>query len=153
MAKLFEFAGNHLFLVCLFASLLSFLCWDMCRGVAAAAKMLNPSELVRMLNRDGTFLLDLRPRPDYADGHILNARNIPASELKEQLGKLSSHQAQDIILCCGNGAESSRQAKFLRANGHEKVHILRGGMQEWRHANMPVSKGSASKGLVSKGKS
>ena len=135
-----EFIQNHLFLNALFLSLVLLLLWDIRQGMAEAATLLSPLDLTRLINQEDVLLVDLRSSQDYASGHIIGARNIPAGELDTQLSTLQKHKADTVILYCNNGGESNRQGKALRVQGFTALHTLKGGVQEWRHAEMPLTR-------------
>lgn len=139
--QLLEFATNHLFLVCLLLSLVTLLLWDVCHGIRTGVQQLSPTEVTTLLNREEALLLDLRPAQDYAAGHIINARNIPAEMLGKEAPTLHKHKTQPLILYCGNGGECGKRGKILLQEGFEKLYSLKGGLQEWKHANLPLSRG------------
>ena len=62
-------------------------------------------------------------------GHVVNAANIPASELHNKLGELAPFKNKDIILYTfGSNPEAFESAKLLADNGFTKVCLLTGGL-------------------------
>lgn len=80
-------------------------------------------------------ILDVRPVAQFEGkdtleslnvGRIKNALNIPAKQLKDNLGKLDKNKT--ILVYDVNGAESNGAAKYLHENGYAKVTNLLGGL-------------------------
>lgn len=143
--QLLEFIGNHLFLSALLLSLVLLLVWDVAYSAARGASLLSPAELTILLNRQQATLLDVRSSRDYDSGHILNARNMPAETLAERGSTLDDCKTNPLILYCNNGGLSGRQGRILKGQGFQQVYVLKGGMQEWRHANLPLARGAQGK--------
>jgi ArsR family transcriptional regulator len=88
--------------------------------------------------RDGVVtVLDVRPREEYALGHVAGALCVPLDELDARLAELDP--AQEIVAYCrGPWCVLSFQAvAMLRARGFT-VRRLEAGYPEWRAAGMPV---------------
>ncbi|NIM35659.1 MAG: rhodanese-like domain-containing protein, partial [Hydrotalea flava] len=54
--------------------------------------------------------------------------------------ELDSYKSKVIVLCCNTGGDSTRMARTLVRKGFEKLYCLKGGLQAWRSANLPLSK-------------
>jgi rhodanese-related sulfurtransferase len=105
---------------------------------------LSTSMAVRVIN-DGSAVIDVRTADQFASGHIVAARNIPAPELLESADKLSPHK-KGAVLVCDNGARSAECAAKLRKDGIENVYSLKGGVLAWQQENLPIVRdGSDSK--------
>jgi rhodanese-related sulfurtransferase len=139
-----EFVANHLFLFSLLVAILALLIWNLYGDTVSGIKQIIPMEATRLINHENAMLVDLRNQADYASGHILNARNIPATELAERLKELHKYKQQPVILCCNNGSESGRAARLMMQGGFEKIFCLKGGLHAWRSANLPLTRDSAS---------
>lgn len=141
MEQLFEFAGNNLFLICLWLAIAILLIWNLSAASIGGAKSLNPAEVTRLVNRDDAVIIDLRKQADFAKGHIVNARHVPATQLDEKLDKLRKDIGnKPIILCCSNGLESQRCGKQFMQAGFEQVHLIKGGIAAWQQDNLPLVK-------------
>ena len=94
-------------------------------------------ELLRR-SRDGLVtVLDVRPREEFALGHLPGAINIPMSELPARLADLDP--GQEIVAYC-RGAYcvlSFEAVAALRARGFQ-ARRLEEGLPEWRAAGLPV---------------
>lgn len=85
------------------------------------------------------FLLDVRQPDEYSAGHIAGATLIPLGELNARLNKLPKDR--EIICVCRSGNRSSTATRQLTAAGYNAVN-LRGGMNAWQHAGLPVKRGN-----------
>ncbi|KGX90887.1 hypothetical protein N781_05835 [Pontibacillus halophilus JSM 076056 = DSM 19796] len=74
-------------------------------------------------------LIDVREPNEFKGGHILGARNIPVTQLKQRLQEV--RKDQPIYLYCQNGTRSSRAAHILRKNGYQNLNQLQGGFKKW----------------------
>ena len=75
------------------------------------------------------FVLDVRTKAEYADGHIPGATLIHAGRLPEQLDDLP--RDVPIVVHCQSGMRSVGAASLLRVHGFEDVRELAGGYPGW----------------------
>ena len=142
MLRLIEFISNHPFLVSLFIAILALLLWNVFSGSLTGVALIGPADATFLMNRENAAVIDLRAAGDFRNGHILNAVNIPESELQERQKDLGKYKGKPVIACCQNGAVSGRVARTLRTEGFEKVYCLKGGVAAWQSANLPVARGT-----------
>ena len=107
------------------------------RRKASGIINLDPSEVVRLLNADAV-VIDLRSAEAFARGHIVNAKNIPHDELEANQDKVAKLKAKSIVAVCESGTTSSRVVAALRKTGNESVFGLRGGINAWTQASLPL---------------
>ncbi|WP_018923803.1 rhodanese-like domain-containing protein [Salsuginibacillus kocurii] len=75
-------------------------------------------------------LIDVREPREYNGGHILGARNIPMSQLKQRLNEV--RKDQPVYLYCQSGARSRQAARILKKkHGHEDLYHLNKGFKKW----------------------
>src|SRR5690606_4139485 len=75
-------------------------------------------------------LIDVREPREYEGGHILGARNIPMSQLKQRLNEIRTDQP--VYLYCQSGIRSSQAAQILKKKrGVEELYHLKGGFKKW----------------------
>lgn len=141
MERFPEFVANHLFLFSLLVAILMLLAWNLFGDSLNGVKMLLPADVTRLINREDAVVVDIRSESDFEKGHIINAMNIPAAELPNQLEKLKAHKQKDIIFNCANGSISPKEARKLKNEGFEKVSCLKGGLLAWQNASLPLTKG------------
>ncbi len=144
MERLLEFTGNHTLLVS--ALMISFfvLVFSELRRKATAVSAVDPSTAVRLINDDAT-IIDLRSSEAFGRGHIVNARNIPMDELETRMEKLGRLKDKPVVTVCDAGMTSGRALATLKAAGFDSVYNLKGGMNAWTQAGMPVVSGKKTK--------
>lgn len=74
-------------------------------------------------------LIDVREPKEFEGGHILGARNIPSSQLRQRHKEIRPDKP--VYLYCQNGARSGRAAMFLKKKGHTQLNQLQGGFKGW----------------------
>ncbi|NEU29620.1 rhodanese-like domain-containing protein [bacterium LRH843] len=75
-------------------------------------------------------LIDVREPNEYNGGHILGARNIPMSQLRQRMNEVRTDQP--VYLYCQSGARSSQAAQFLKKKrGMTDLYQLKGGFKKW----------------------
>ncbi len=138
VAQVPEFVANNLGLVLLFIALLTLLAWNLLGSSLAGVPRVDPAEATRLLNQEKAVLVDLRGGAEFSSGHVLSARNIPAAELESRRGELQKHRKTPVILCCARDADGVKAGRILKQAGHERIYSLKGGVQSWRNANLPL---------------
>jgi metal-sulfur cluster biosynthetic enzyme/rhodanese-related sulfurtransferase len=87
---------------------------------------------VMLLEREpDLFVLDVRTRGEFADGHIPGAHLIPVDELEEHLRELPAKDAA-ILVTCAAGGRSVAACEMLAPHGFSRLLNLVGGMHAWR---------------------
>ena len=74
-------------------------------------------------------LIDVREPNEFEGGHILGARNIPLSQLKQRKNEIRTDKP--VYLYCQNSVRSGRAAQTLRKNGCTEIYNLKGGFKKW----------------------
>jgi rhodanese-related sulfurtransferase len=143
MAQLFEFAGNHPFLVGSLVLIIVLVIVNEIR-LKAAGPELAPADAVRLIN-DGATVLDVRPAAQYADGHIVGARSVPLGELGGKLDGLTKKKDRPVLVYCELGSQSAKAAATLRQAGFSQVLHLKGGLAAWQRDNLPLATGKKPK--------
>jgi len=91
---------------------------------------------IRMIN-DGSKIVDVREAAKFAEGHIVDARNIPADELLQAPESIKQGK-HSTLLICDTGSKSAEVAAKLRKDGVENVFSITGGLAAWQQENLPV---------------
>jgi rhodanese-related sulfurtransferase len=100
------------------------------------------AELLHRLNAGDTVILDVRPGPEYAGGHLPGAVHIPLDELSDRLAELPS-DADIIAYCRGRYCVLAHDAvRLLTAHGRTARRAA-DGILEWRLAGHPVEPDAA----------
>jgi rhodanese-related sulfurtransferase len=74
-------------------------------------------------------LIDVREPNEFEGGHILGARNIPLSQLKNRLREVRPDKP--VYLYCQSGIRSGRAASMLYRKGYKDLSHLQGGFKKW----------------------
>lgn len=94
-------------------------------------------ELAVRIERGEVIVIDVRPRPEYAAGHIAGARSIPSDELARELAALPD-DVEVVAYCRGPYCVFADDAvRLLRRRGR-MARRLEDGFPEWRGADLPV---------------
>lgn len=139
-----EFAGNHPLLVS--ALVLSFfvLIYTELQRKARGLVNVEPQDAVRLINSDAV-VIDLRSPEAFARGHIVNAKNMPYEDLSANTDKIAKYAKKAIVAVCDAGMTSSKVVDSLRKTGLENVYGLKGGINAWTQANLPLVTGKKTK--------
>jgi rhodanese-related sulfurtransferase len=97
-------------------------------------------ELAGRLGAAGLVVLDVRPTPEFASGHIAGARSVPVDELGAQVGSLPDG-VEVVAYCRGRFCAFADDAvRGLRRRGY-RARRLEDGFPEWRRAGHPIAHG------------
>jgi rhodanese-related sulfurtransferase/DNA-binding MarR family transcriptional regulator len=95
------------------------------------------NELIERLGRGDVVLVDVRPREEFAAGHIDGARSIPLDELHQRLAELPADR-EVVAYCRGPFCAYAHDAvRTLQAAGR-RARRLAEGWPEWRLAGGPT---------------
>ena len=102
-----------------------------------ALDALSPADLLERLRTGMVTLLDVRPREEYAAGHLPDAINIPLDELEERFRELPA--GQEVVAYCRGPycALSIEAVQRLRDEGVKALRLERG-YPAWRAEGLPV---------------
>jgi hydroxyacylglutathione hydrolase len=82
------------------------------------------------------FVLDVRDKEEYAEGHIPGAVNIYVGELEGRMSEVPSDRP--VVAVCGLGNRAGLGASILKRRGFERVYNLIGGTMAWRAKGYPM---------------
>jgi len=74
-------------------------------------------------------LIDVREPKEFDGGHILGARNVPTSQLRQRYKEIRPDKP--VYLYCQNAGRSARAAMLLKKKGYDQVYQLQGGYKNW----------------------
>lgn len=92
-----------------------------------AVKPLNQEEFIQGYRK--AQLIDVREPNEYNSGHILGARNIPVTQMKQRMKEIRSDKP--VYLYCQSGLRSGRAAQMLYKKGYRDIYHLQGGFKKW----------------------
>lgn len=137
MDRYLEFAANHPILVGGLFFTVFLLIFTELRRKTMGVSNVEPADAVQLINKDAV-VIDLRSAEAFARGHIVNARNIPYDELSAKSEVIDKFKSRPIVAVCDAGMTSGRAVTQLRKAGFEKVYGLRGGINAWQQASLPL---------------
>jgi rhodanese-related sulfurtransferase len=141
MSIYLHFFMQHWVLSLAFIIVLFIIIVDELKSRGKGGGSVNTEGAVRLINREDAVVLDIRSSELFKKGHILNAINIAKDDLDMNIKKLKKHQTSHIIVVCDRGNEASRAALSLRKQGFTNPMVLSGGLEAWKTAKLPLSKG------------
>ena len=112
-----------------------------------AADYLGDRSKLRTITRDGlrarlrdgdVVVLDVRPEPEYAAGHIRGAISIPIHDLKSRLGDIPDG-AEVVAYCRGPYCVYADDAVRVLNKMGVSAARLEDGFPEWADARLPVT--------------
>lgn len=95
---------------------------------------------IKLINYQNAQILDVRDESEYAAGHLPNSKNIPAEKMSERWHELEKFKEKPIVIIYKSGVRSGNPSSILQKNGFTQVHDLKGGIDAWRRANLPIVK-------------
>ena len=132
-----EFAGNHPLLVGALAFSFFLLVFTELQRKARGLTNIEPQDAVKLINSEAV-VIDLRNAEAFARGHIVNAKNIPFDELQANKDKIAKYAKKSIVAVCDAGITSGKVVHSMRKSGIENVYGLKGGINAWTQANLPL---------------
>ena len=140
MPQAVEFFRNHPLLIMAFIGIVMGLVWTFVAGRAQGVARLAPSDVTRLINSEDAVVIDVRSDGEFRQGHIINAINVPESQIASADSTLAKHRGDPVITVCRTGQLSARAGAALKRAGFERVHTLAGGLLAWESASLPLSK-------------
>mgnify|MGYP001098661046 CR=1 FL=1 len=134
---LIEFVGNNWYLFVALVVILGLLTHNLIVGGKGSV---DPGGATDLINHKNALVIDVRPAADFAQGHVINAINIPFNGFKDQIGTLQKHKGRPIVVSCRSGSQSSAACQQLRKQGFQDVYNLSGGLMAWQNAGLPLTR-------------
>lgn len=92
----------------------------------------------RLKSEPAPFLLDVRERWEYQEGHVPGAQLIPLGELEHRVNEVP--RDRPILAICHSGQRSFAAAAYLQRLGYTSVSNVDGGTAAWIERGFPVDK-------------
>lgn len=140
MEQYLAFAHAHPLLVAALATSALAIIVNELHASLTAGRLLSAPEAVRLINDQDARVIDVRTAADFKKAHVLGASHIPHDKLKARAGELDHDKTKPVIVYCAlGGAQSRESAKWLREQGYAAAFPLRGGLNAWLAASLPVT--------------
>jgi rhodanese-related sulfurtransferase len=90
-------------------------------------------------SRQPVVVIDLRPRAEYAAGHLPGALSVPITELDRRFGEIPTTPM--VVLYCHCPVEEAATAyAFLETRGYLNHVVLQEGFEGWTRRRFPIVK-------------
>ncbi len=100
---------------------------------------LNVAEFNHKIYTDSfTQIIDVRTPEEYSEGYIAKAINVNWNDNSFDAEVLKLNESKPIYVYCLAGGRSANAAAKLTKLGFTTVYDLKGGLNAWRNANLPV---------------
>ncbi len=132
-----KFILDHIFIISVAVLSGGALLWPL---LVARGKVATPLQVTQMLNRGKTTILDVRSEAEFANGHLRDAKHIPAKDVASRMGELDKLKGKPMVVVCQTGARSGPVAAKLAQNGFDDACSLDGGITAWTTAGLPIVK-------------
>jgi rhodanese-related sulfurtransferase len=99
---------------------------------------LEPAEVADLLRKNEILLIDVREPPEYAAAHIKGATLVPLSTFDPHA--LPDPGTRRVVFHCGIGGRSAKAVATCQAVGVAVDSHMRGGIQAWVAAGLPVDR-------------
>lgn len=139
MEQIIEFVGSHALLAGGFGAVVVLLVYTEVMRMARGLKELTPAQAVPWINEPDAVVIDVSAAVDFKQGHIVDARNLPASRLASPDAEILKLKDKKLLLVCKSGQTAVPAAVSLLKMGASNVAVLKGGMTQWRSDQFPVT--------------
>lgn len=108
------------------------------KETAMALKELDPADVAQLLAEGAITLVDVREPNEYAAAHIKGAILMPLSAFDPDAMPVA--EGKPVVLHCGIGGRSAKAVAACQGAGVAVDTHLKGGIQAWIAAGLPVEK-------------
>lgn len=91
------------------------------------------------------YLVDVRTRDEFLEGHIAGARWLPGGQAIQRTDDFLAVPGAPVVVVDDGDARGWLAAWWLRRMGLPSVQLLKGGMRAWREAGLEVETGNGRK--------
>jgi rhodanese-related sulfurtransferase len=98
----------------------------------------DPAAAQQQIENAKPFILDVRETAEMAKGKIAGSMNIPIRDLPKMIAKLPDSKTAPILIYCQVGYRGGIGMTVLRMWGYTNVRNIRGGLDAWEKAGLPV---------------
>lgn len=135
-----EFVGDHYILSSIWVGLVLAILFSFIKQWSSPVKNLSPQLVTQTINREDGMVVDIRNKVEYDKGHIAGAMHLTMEKIqKKDIASLEKRKDKPIIVVCNAGLSAAGAANVLVKQGFSNISVLRGGMNTWFGANLPVT--------------
>ncbi|SET86171.1 rhodanese-like domain-containing protein [Thalassotalea agarivorans] len=141
MNELMIFAGNHPILSTVWVVLVLMIIVTSVQIKMSPVKQYSPQELTFAVNKEDAVVVDIRSENEFNKGRIIDAKHLGTDKAnKNEFASLEKFKDRPIIVVCNAGISAQKVAAQLFKAGFTKAGLLKGGMNAWLNASLPVTK-------------
>ncbi len=135
------FASNHPLLSAAWVGLLIAIIVITVMIKMSPVKQLSPQELTFLVNKEDGVVVDIRAEKEFKASRIIDSVHLsPEKANKNDFSALEKYKDKPIIVVCTAGITASKVANQLLKAGFNNVGLLKGGLNTWVGAGLPVAK-------------
>lgn len=97
-----------------------------------------PADALDFIDTIAPFVLDVRNPDEFAAGHVEGAVLIPLGELDARIAELPQDLDTPMLVYCKVGIRGNFGLAYLKMLGFTNVRNIRGGIDAWTAAGLPV---------------
>ncbi len=132
----FLFAEEQMFTTVTLILLIALLIGNILADKYRKYEIIDANGAVELMNDEGLIILDVREKKERKAGYIDGDTHIPLANVKNKLDTLDKDKT--VLVYCRSGSRSSHIAGLLTRNEFENVYNLKGGIQAWKKAKLPI---------------
>jgi rhodanese-related sulfurtransferase len=110
------------------------------KGSAEGFSTVPAREAFEKLSEPSSVLLDVRTTQELNEMSVKvsNVKHVPLQSLASSIGSMSGQKSYYIL--CRTGLRATMAAMSLMQNGFANVAVIKGGINAWDKANLPINK-------------
>lgn len=138
-----EFIVHHWQLFVALFAVLGLIFWMEWQIKAGGAPAISPQMLVEWMNHQNACVIDIRAPETFQKGYIIHSECMNPLHIVTAItqGKgASKYKDKPIVLVCSQGIQSPKIAASLMKDGIARVAVLKGGINAWIEADLPLEK-------------
>jgi rhodanese-related sulfurtransferase len=141
MAQYITFFSNHPVLSSAWVAIVVLLIVGTIKGMLSKVKTISTQQLTFLVNRENALVVDIRADKEFKAGRIIDSMHLASDQAaKEDFAALEKYKDKPIIVVCNAGISASSVASKLTKAGFAQVNVLKGGINAWLAAGLPVVK-------------
>lgn len=141
MDQLIIFAGNHPVLSAAWVAIVLMIIVITIRIQMSPIKQISSQELTFLVNREEGVVVDIRTEKEFKASRIIDSINVVKEKVtNNDFAALENYKDKPIIVVCTAGITASAVASQMLKAGFSKVSLLKGGMNSWVNAGLPLVK-------------
>lgn len=105
---------------------------------AQSYQVVTPAQIAERVAAGEVTVVDVRNTHEWEGGHIVGARHIMLGYLAERVGEIPTDKP--VLVQCQSGLRSAIGSSILQTRGILNVINLRGGINEWTAASLPITR-------------